>query len=46
MDIAFVQRILGHTELRTTQSYVQIEQRELAEKLTACHPRKFLEKGA
>jgi integrase/recombinase XerD len=39
MDISYVQRILGHTELRTTQIYVQIDQRSLAAKLATDHPR-------
>jgi integrase/recombinase XerD len=39
MDISYVQRILGHTELRTTQVYVQIDQRSLAAKLATDHPR-------
>ena len=39
MDIAYVQRILGHEELKTTQRYVQIEFRDLAEKLDSFHSR-------
>ncbi len=39
MDVAYAQRILGHTELRTTQSYVQISPNELAKTLARSHPR-------
>jgi integrase/recombinase XerD len=39
MDIAYVQQILGHTELNTTRNYVQLDDRELARKLAGTHPR-------
>ena len=39
LDSAYVQRILGHTEIKTTQGYVQIQLRELAARLADAHPR-------
>ena len=42
MDIAWVQRILGHSELKTTQRYVQLELRDIAAKLASFHSRTHL----
>ena len=44
MSTGYVQRILGHTELRTTQTYVQLHVDDLKEKLAAIHPRNSIEK--
>ena len=41
MDIAWVQRILGHSELKTTQRYVQLELRDIAVKLASFHSRTY-----
>ena len=38
-DTAFVQRILGHTDINTTRTYVQIDHRALVSKLAESHPR-------
>lgn len=39
MDIAYLQRLLGHTNLTTTQHYLQILPGELAEVVRKFHPR-------
>ena len=44
MSTGYVQRILGHIDLRTTQSYVQLHVDDLKEKLAAAHPRNSIEK--
>ena len=45
MDIAYVQQLLGHTELRTTQVYVQIQAIELEQRLKKSHPRNGMKIG-
>ena len=39
MSVAYVQQLLGHRELRTTQTYVQIQSNELRRMLEKSHPR-------
>jgi site-specific recombinase XerD len=39
MSIGYVQRLLGHHELATTQSYVQICDDELKKVMDRAHPR-------
>ena len=39
MSVAYVQQLLGHSELRTTQTYVQIQSNELRRMLEKSHPR-------
>ena len=44
MNVAYAQHILGHQELATTQSYIQIRQDELKHILAEAHPRAAMEK--
>ena len=39
MDIAYIRKLLGHVELRTTQSYLNIHKERLGEELFRKHPR-------
>jgi integrase/recombinase XerD len=45
-DIRFIQQMLGHAELSTTQIYTQVSIRKLKEIHTATHPGAKLERGA
>jgi integrase/recombinase XerD len=38
-DIRFVQKMLGHKQLSTTERYLKIEITDLKEVLERCHPR-------
>ena len=42
MDVAYIGKLLGHVELRTTQSYLNINKRGLREELFRKHPRNRL----
>lgn len=39
MKVAYIGKLLGHSELRTTQIYLRINQTELREEITRKHPR-------
>lgn len=39
VDVTYVQRILGHSSIRTTQIYIHIAMRQQTEILKRCHPR-------
>jgi len=39
MNAAYIGKLLGHAELRTTQIYLRINQTELREEITGKHPR-------
>ena len=43
-DIRYIQSILGHERLRTTQIYTRVEKEELRSVLDKYHPRKWAEK--
>lgn len=43
-DIRFIQQLLGHAELTTTQIYTQVSIQKLKQVHTACHPSASLEK--
>ena len=46
MDVAYIGKLLGHVELRTTQRYLSINKQDLKEELFLKHPRnKFLYQG-
>jgi integrase/recombinase XerD len=45
-DIRFIQQMLGHAELSTTQIYTQVSIRKLKEIHTATHPGAKLERSA
>jgi integrase/recombinase XerD len=45
-DIRFIQQLLGHAELSTTQIYTQVSIQKLKQVHTACHPSASLEKPA
>ena len=37
-DIRFIQQLLGHAELSTTEIYTQVSIQQLKQVHTACHP--------
>ena len=39
MDVAYIGKLLGHAELKTTQSYLRIGRMKLKAEITAKHPR-------
>lgn len=39
VDVTYVQRILGHSSIRTTQIYIHIAMKQQTEILKRCHPR-------
>ena len=43
MGVAYISKLLGHTEIRTTQIYLQIRAKELKEVLLKKHPRMMFE---
>ena len=43
MGVAYISKLLGHTEIRTTQIYLQIRTKELKEVLKKKHPRMMFE---
>lgn len=43
VDVCYVQRILGHSSIKTTQIYIHIADRRQAEILRELHPRKDLD---
>ena len=43
-DIRFIQQLLGHAELSTTQIYTQVSIQKLKQVHTACHPSASLQK--
>jgi len=45
MSVAHIRKLLGHTELRTTQIYLNIETREIKKILEERHPRNHLGKN-
>lgn len=45
VDISFVQQILGHSSIKTTQIYIHIAAEKQAEVLRAMHPRKRMRVG-
>ena len=46
MNVAYIGKLLGHTELKTTQSYLRIGKMKLREEIAAKHPRNgFAKKG-
>jgi integrase/recombinase XerD len=45
-DIRFIQQLLGHAELTTTQIYTQVSIQKLKQVHSACHPSSSLEKPA
>ena len=42
MSVAYIRKLLGHTELRTTQIYLNIQTQELKQVLEKRHPRNHL----
>ena len=44
MDIAYIGKFLGHVELRTTQSYLNVHKRKLKDELSRKHPRNTFSK--
>jgi integrase/recombinase XerD len=42
MSVAHIRKLLGHTELRTTQIYLNIETRDIKKILEERHPRNHL----
>jgi site-specific recombinase XerD len=45
MSVAHIRTLLGHTELRTTQIYLNIQAQELKQVLEERHPRNHLGKN-
>jgi len=43
MNIAYISALLGHTDIKTTQTYLRVKTRELQHELAHKHPRLFLE---
>lgn len=43
MGVAYISKLLGHTEIRTTQIYLKINAKELKEVLNKKHPRMMFE---
>jgi len=43
MSIAYISALLGHTDIKTTQTYLRIKTRDLQHELAHKHPRAFLE---
>ncbi len=43
MGVAYISKLLGHTEIRTTQIYLKIRTKELKEVLNKKHPRMMFE---
>jgi len=39
MDVAYISRLLGHSDIRTTQIYLKIQPNDLVEKIGKKHPR-------
>jgi integrase/recombinase XerD len=44
-DIRFIQQILGHEDIKTTQIYTQVALRALQQVYAATHPTAFIEPG-
>jgi len=44
MSIAYISALLGHTDIKTTQTYLHVKTRNLQHELAHKHPRVFLEK--
>ena len=44
-DIRFIQQILGHEDIKTTQIYTQVALRALQQVYAATHPAAFIEPG-
>ena len=44
-DIRFIQQILGHEDIKTTQIYTQVAIRTLQQVHAATHPAAMLERG-
>jgi len=43
MNIAYISTLLGHTDIKTTQTYLRVKTRELQHELAHKHPRVLLE---
>jgi len=43
MNIAYISALLGHADIKTTQTYLHVKTRELQHELAHKHPRLFLE---
>jgi len=43
MSIAYISALLGHTDIKTTQTYLRVKTKELQHELAHKHPRLFLE---
>ncbi|WP_347562489.1 tyrosine-type recombinase/integrase [Clostridium sp. BSD2780061688st1 H5] len=39
MDIAYIQKLLGHSSIKTTQIYIHVASKKQAELLKERHPR-------
>jgi len=44
MSIAYISKLLGHSDIKTTQTYLRVKTRELQHELVLKHPRVLLEK--
>ena len=44
MNIAYISALLGHADIKTTQTYLRVKTKELQHELAQKHPRVFLEK--
>jgi integrase/recombinase XerD len=41
-DIRYIQELLGHVSLKTTQIYTRVDTSDLRRMLDSCHPREKL----